>query len=159
MTYFHLTAKQYGGAFALISVGFIGGSQLNHILTKKYSGDTIFTATLTMQTVISLLFVLCVWLNVLSLTGFLGFLFIILACVGIGGPNATAMAMASFSKTAGSASALLGFIQIGIGGIISSAVGLLHIPGSLPLALSMAASSIIAFAIFLPGRKRIIMAS
>ena len=159
MTYFHMTAKQYGGVFALISVGFIGGSQLNHILTKKYSGDVIFTATLAAQTAASLLFALCVWLNVLSLAGFLGFLFIILACVGIGGPNATAMAMAPFSKTAGSASALLGFIQIGIGGIISSAVGLLHIPGSLPLALSMAASSFIALIIFLSGRNRIKIAS
>ena len=155
MNYFHLSARQYGGVFALISVGFIGGSQLNHILTKKYSGDAIFTATLIVQAISSLLFAACVWLGLLSLAGHLIFLFIILSCVGIGGPNATAMAMAPFSKAAGSASALLGFIQIGIGGIVSSAVGLLHIPGSLPLALSIAAASVVALVIFLSGRKRI----
>ena len=37
MDYFHLSAKAYGGIFALLSVGFIGGSQLNHILTRYYS--------------------------------------------------------------------------------------------------------------------------
>ncbi len=63
--------------------------------------------------------------------------------------------MSPFAKTAGSASALLGFIQIGIGGIVSSAVGLLHQKGSLPLASSMTASVVVALVIFLAGRKKL----
>ncbi len=42
MNFFHLTPHQYGGVFALLSVGFIGGSQLNHLLTKRYSSATDF---------------------------------------------------------------------------------------------------------------------
>lgn len=155
MDYFHLTAHQYGGVFALLSVGFIGGSQLNHALTKRYANQQIFTAVIILQTIISVLFSVGVLAGVLSLFWHLVFLFVILLCVGIGGPNATAIAMAPFAKTAGSASALLGFIQIGIGGIVSSAVGLLHQKGSLSLALSMAVSAAIAFAIFEVGRKKI----
>ncbi|MDQ2752462.1 MAG: hypothetical protein M3R72_05500 [Bacteroidota bacterium] len=141
--------------FALLSVGFIGGSQLNHWLTKRYSSPQIFTAALMVQSIASVLFLVVVWAGSLSLTGHLIFLFIILSCVGISAPNATAVAMSPFAKTAGSASALLGFIQIGIGGIVSSAVGLLHQKGSLPLAASMAVSVVIALFVFLGGRKRL----
>ncbi len=158
MNYFHLSAHQYGGVFALLSVGFIGGSQLNHILTKKYPNQQIFTTALLIQTIASLLFFVAVLVSELSLTGHLVFLFIILTCVGIGGPNATAIAMSPFAKTAGSASALLGFIQIGIGGIVSSAAGLLHQKGSMPIALSMAASAAVALLIFLAERKRLYFA-
>ncbi len=155
MNFFHLTAHQYGGVFALLSVGFIGGSQLNHLLTKRYSSPQIFMVALIIQSIASVLFSAIVWMGTLSLAGHLIFLFIILSCIGISGPNATAIAMSPFAKTAGSASALLGFIQIGIGGIVSSAVGLLHQKGSLPLASSMTISVVVALIIFLAGRKKL----
>ena len=155
MDYFHLSAHQYGGVFALLSVGFIGGSQLNHFLTKRFSNQQIFSATLLVQSIAGCLFVIGVLSGFLNLFGHLFFLFIILLCVGLGGPNATAMAMAPFTKSAGSASALLGFIQIGIGGIISSAVGLLHTGGSLSTALCMAVSALIALFIFISGKRKI----
>ncbi len=155
MDYFHLTAKQYGGVFALLSVGFIGGSQLNHILTRKYSNQQIFTIFLYIQVVASVLFAMGVINNWLSLAGHIVFLFVILGCTGIAYPNAAAVALAPFTKKAGSASALLGFIQIGIGGMISSAVGLLHAKGSLSTALSMALSCLMALLIYWLGGKRI----
>ncbi|MDB5038792.1 MAG: drug resistance transporter, Bcr/CflA subfamily, partial [Bacteriovoracaceae bacterium] len=39
---FHLSKKAYGGVFALLSVGFIGGSQFNNFLTRKFSNEKIF---------------------------------------------------------------------------------------------------------------------
>ena len=47
----------------------------------------------------------------------------LLSCAGLSYPNAASIALSLFDKNAGSASALLGFIQIGIGGVISSLVG------------------------------------
>ncbi len=153
MDYFHLTAGQYGGVFALLSVGFIGGSQLNHLLHKKYSDRQIFKTVLLVQIVVSTLFVLFVVNDWLSLTGTLIFLFLNLSCAGLGFPNAASLAFAPFRSKAGSASALLGFIQIGIGGAISSAVGLLHYPGSLPIAACMMGSTAIALLIFWLGSR------
>ena len=155
MDYFHLTAKQYGGVFALLSVGFIGGSQLNHVLTRKYSNQQIFTVFMYIQVVTSVLFTIAVIINWLSLAGHIVFLFIILSCTGIAYPNAAAVALAPFTKKAGSASALLGFIQIGIGGMISSVVGLLHSKGSLSTALSMVLSCLIALFIYWLGKRRL----
>src|SRR5205085_2198059 len=81
------------------------------------------------------------------------FLFIILSCCGLTYPNAAAIALAPFEKNAGSASALLGFIQLGIGGLISSGVGFLHSKGSYPTSLIMAITSAIGLIILLIGRS------
>ncbi len=155
MDYFHLSAKEYGGVFAFLSVGFIGGSQLNHILTRQYSNQKIFAAILYIQVFSGILFTIGVMNNWLSLSGHLVFLFVILICTGLSYPNAASLALAPFSKQAGSASALLGFLQIGIGGIISSAVGLLHTKGSFSTAFSMAMSSCIALVIYMAGKKSV----
>ena len=155
MDYFHLTASQYGGVFALLSVGFIGGSQLNHLLHKKYTNEQIFKMVVMVQVIISILFVVFVMNNWLLLPGNIIFLFLSLLCAGLGFPNAASLALAPFRKQAGSASALLGFIQIGIGGIISSAVGVLHYPGSLPIAASMMLSTLMALLILWLGNKRV----
>lgn len=48
--------------------------------------------------------------------------FAFLLRLGILSPNATALALAPFGVNAGSASALLGFLQIGTGALASSAV-------------------------------------
>lgn len=58
-----------------------------------------------------------------------------------------------FEKNAGTASALLGFIQIGIGGLISSGVGFLHVKGSFPTSLIMAITSASGLFILLSGRN------
>lgn len=154
MGYFHLTANQYGGVFALLSVGFIGGSQLNHLLHKKYTNEQIFKVILIAQVIAGALFTVCVVNGWIGITGTLVFLFANLFCSGLGFPNAASLALAPFRSQAGSASALLGFIQIGIGGIISSAVGLLHTPGSLPIAVSMMFSTAVALLIFWLGSKK-----
>ena len=45
MDQFHVSPKTYGGIFALLSVGFIGSSQMNHFLTRKYKSEEIFRVT------------------------------------------------------------------------------------------------------------------
>jgi DHA1 family bicyclomycin/chloramphenicol resistance-like MFS transporter len=153
---FHLTAKQYGGIFALLSVGLIGGSQLNHLLTRKYSNKQIFATVLTAEVIISALLTISVINNWVSLWGYIILLFIMLMCIGLGYPNAVTIALLPFSKNTGSASALSGFLQIGIGGTISSAVGLIPASGSFAMAISMLVSSAIALLIFSFGQKQIV---
>jgi DHA1 family bicyclomycin/chloramphenicol resistance-like MFS transporter len=155
MDSFHVSAKVYGGIFALLSVGFITCSQLNHFFTRKYSSEQIFKTALIIQSITGLVYFIGVLNGWYGLTGNIIFLFIQLSCLGLTYPNAAAIAMAPFSKNAGSASALLGFIQIGVGGIISSGVGMMSIKGSLPTALIMFTSSLLALIILLSGHVRI----
>jgi MFS transporter, DHA1 family, multidrug resistance protein len=155
MDYFHLSAKAYGGVFALLSIGFIGGSQLNHILTRKYSNERILKTTLIFQVAAAAFFLLGSLNEWYGLITVIIFLFVLLSCAGLTYPNAAALALAPFSKNAGTASALLGFIQIGIGGLISSGVGMLHFKGSLTMALIMASTSAIAIIILLSAKSRL----
>ena len=81
------------------------------------------------------------------------FLFLLLSCCGITYPNAAALCMAPFSKNAGTASALLGFIQIGVGGLISASVSLLPFDSVTAMAVVMASTTLIALGFLLSGKN------
>ncbi|MES2849432.1 MAG: multidrug effflux MFS transporter [Bacteroidota bacterium] len=152
MDHFHLSGKLYGAVFALLSVGFIGGSQMNHILTKKFSNQQILKTVLIVQVIIATLFLTGSVKEWYGLTVVIVFLFILLSCCGITYPNAAALCMAPFSKNAGTASSLLGFIQIGIGGLISGSVSMLPFDAITAMAFVMASTTIIALIILLSGK-------
>jgi MFS transporter, DHA1 family, multidrug resistance protein len=154
MDHFQLSAKLYGGIFALLSVGFIGGSQLNHILTRYFSNEQILKKTLIFQVAVAVLFLIGSLKEWYGLIAVIVFLFVLLSCSGITYPNAASLCLAPFSKNAGTASALLGFIQIGIGGLISASPGILHFNAILTMSVVMASTAVIALIIFLmPGRR------
>jgi DHA1 family bicyclomycin/chloramphenicol resistance-like MFS transporter len=152
---FHVSAKLYGGIFALLSVGIIGGSQLNHVLTRSYKSENILWVIIIVQALAGVIYFIGVLNNWYGLTANIVLLFIILSCTGICYPNAAAVALAPFEKNAGSASALVGFIQLGIGGLISSGVGLLRTKGAFPTSLLIAITSVIAFIILFAGRNKV----
>lgn len=137
----HVTAKMYGVIFALLSVGFIGGGQLNIQLMKKYSSEKIFQTALVAQVMASLVFLIGVLMNVFGLYGIIGMLFICLSSIGLINPNANALALSPFSRTVGSASALMGFIQIGISALVSFGVGLSNSVDVLPVVALMCGTS------------------
>jgi len=151
MDEFHVSAKAYGGIFALLSVGFIGGSQLNHLLSRRFSSAEIFKTALYVQVTAAVIFFAIANYGSGSLPATLACLFVVLSCAGLTYPNAAAIALAPFSHNAGTASALLGFVQLGFGGLISSGAGLLPFKGSLSTAITMLASAGIALIIVLLG--------
>jgi MFS transporter, DHA1 family, multidrug resistance protein len=154
MDQFHVSPKTYGGIFALLSIGFIGSSQLNHLLTRRYKSEEIFKVTSIIQTIASALYFIGAINAWYGLAANMIFLFIILSCAGLTYPNAAAVALSPFEKNAGSAAALLGFIQIGVGGLISSGIGFLHAKGSYPTSLIMAITSSIGLLILLLGKSK-----
>ncbi len=131
---FQVSPQIYSAIFAFLAVGMIGGSQFNIILMRKFSSQNIFKNALFVQFCIGSIFLLGVWFNIYGLLTTIIFLFAILSCAGITYPNAAALALSPFSQNAGSASALLGFFQLGIGAVISGCIGLFDIKGALPTA-------------------------
>jgi DHA1 family bicyclomycin/chloramphenicol resistance-like MFS transporter len=144
---FGLTKQEYSYIFAFLAVAMIGGGQLNNQLIKRRPSDTIFKISIIAQVLLSVSFLIAILTMNLGLVVTIGSLFFILLSVGIAYPNAASLAMASFSKNAGSASALLGFIQMGMGAVLASLVGLLNVGGTLPTALVISLSSILAWII------------
>ena len=69
-------------------------------------------------------------------------------------PNASALAIAPFTRNAGSASALLGFFQLGTGAVISTAIGAASPADRVPIVAIFGVTAAIGLAILLAGRKR-----
>jgi DHA1 family bicyclomycin/chloramphenicol resistance-like MFS transporter len=149
MQIFELNEKQYGWIFGLIAAGLITTSQLNNLMLKKYKSENIAKYALMAQTVVGLILLILSLTNTLGLYSIVFLIFCFLACQGFVFPNTSALALNPFSSLAGSASALLGCIQLGIGAIASILVSVFHNGSSLPMVGVMAGCAIVSFCILL----------
>jgi DHA1 family bicyclomycin/chloramphenicol resistance-like MFS transporter len=152
MEMYHVNPKVYGLIFALLSVGFIGGGQVNIQLTKKFESQKIFHAALVVQVIAGFVFLSGVIGDWLGLYGTIAFFFICLSCIGLINPNGNALALSPFTRTVGSASALLGCIQIGLASLVSFGVGLFNTSDAIPIVALMTITSSIALLIILRDR-------
>ncbi|HET7897780.1 MAG TPA: multidrug effflux MFS transporter [Flavisolibacter sp.] len=155
MELFKVSEQHYSLVFALIAMGLIGSSQLNNLLLKKYSSEQIIRGTLLTQSVIGLLLAIGTVTNILELYSTIFLLFLFLSCQGFSFPNASALSLAPFSKEAGSASALMGAIQMGLGAVASAAVGWFFNGTALPMAAVMAGCALTSFLVLSLGRRKI----
>ncbi|KRD57692.1 multidrug transporter [Flavobacterium sp. Root935] len=153
MDIYKVDAKTYGWIFALMSVSFIGSSQLNSILLKKFSSEQMIFGALISQSVISIIFLILALNDLLGLYQTIGMLFLFLACLGISNPNTAGLTLAPFAKNTGSASALMGAIQLGLGALASFAIGVFVKDSVAPMVAIMATTTITAFIILNIGKR------
>ncbi|MGE6352812.1 multidrug effflux MFS transporter [Flavobacterium sp. NPDC079362] len=153
MDIYHVDAKTYGWIFAFMSVSFIGSSQLNSVLLKKFSSEQMIFGALITQSVIAIVFLILSLNNLLGLYEIIAMLFLFLGCLGISNPNTAGLTMAPFAKNAGSASALMGAIQLGLGALASFAVGIFVKDSVAPMVLIMTTTTIIAFIVLNIGKR------
>ena len=153
MDIYHVDAKTYGWIFALMSVSFIGSSQLNSMLLKRFSSEQMIFGALISQSVISIIFLILALNDLLGLYQTIGMLFLFLACLGISNPNTAGLTLAPFAKNTGSASALMGAIQLGLGALASFAVGVFVKDSVGPMVAIMTTTTITAFVILNIGKR------
>ncbi len=156
MEVFAVGAETFGGIFALLSIGIIGGSQVNLLLLRRFGSERIFQVALLCQCAVGVVFLIGTFAGLFGLAATIMLFFAYLLCLGILSPNATALALAPFGKNAGSASALLGFLQIGIGALASSGVGLFSSGSSLPAICILSATALLALLILTAGKRTIV---
>lgn len=142
---FHLSAKAFGAVFAFLSVGMIGGGQVNNFLLRRHSSERIFKVALSWQLAVSLFFLMASFTNWFGLYAHIAALFIFLSCAGLTYPNAAALCLAPFERNAGSAASLLGFLQMSIGAIASACFGLISMGPSRSIGILFISTSIIGF--------------
>ncbi len=159
MELYGLSEQEYGWIFAMIAAGLIGSSQLNNLALKKYSSEQIIRVTMLIQLIVGIVLVTGTQADWFGLKGIIACIFLFLCCQGFNFPNASALSMAPFTREAGSASALMGALQMGIGAMASAAVGFLNNGTTLPLTSVMASSVLIGYIILLFGRRKIRIAS
>lgn len=93
--------------------------------------------------------------SLLSLYGTITMLFLFLACLGISNPITAGLTLAPFSRNAGSASALMGAIQLGLGALASFAVGVFIKDSMLPIVVIMTFTTLLALLILILGKRNI----
>jgi DHA1 family bicyclomycin/chloramphenicol resistance-like MFS transporter len=134
-------------AFALVfgagAVALIGATQFNVVLLKRFSPQLITLWALAAALLAGGFFVGLSVAQVGGLAGFVVPVWAILGAMGLVIPNAPAVALSRHPDAAGTAAALLGAAQFGLGAAVAPLVGVL---GNDELALSvvMAVSSLVA---------------
>lgn len=153
MELYKVTEQQYGWIFAGIALGLITCSQLNSFLLRRFKSEQIIPVALFCQTLTGIILVLGTVFHLLGLYSTIFIILIFLSCQGFVFPNSSALSMAPFSRNAGSASALMGGIQLAVGAFTSGLVSFLTNGTALPMAGVMAACALLSFCVLLMGRK------
>ena len=153
MEIFHVSEKQYGWIFALIAMGLIGASQVNSLMLRIYTSDQLIRVALFCQSVVGITTVCLTLFGLTDLFVTIFLIFVFLCTQGFVFPNASALSLAAFGHTAGSASALLGAIQMTIGACTSALVSILQNHTALPMTGVMACCAISALSVFSFGKR------
>ena len=155
MEVYGVSTELYGWIFAILSIGLISSSQVNSILVKRYRSQQIVFVALSFQLLLTLFFCIGTYFGWLNLYESIILLFLFLCCLGFINPNTSALSLSPFKKNAGSASALMGAIQMGIGAIASSLLSMFNTKSALPMVAVMAGSTLLAMVILLIGRMKL----
>lgn len=155
MEIFQVTEQTYGWIFAIIAMGMIGMSQVNVLLIKKFSNEQILFSALVALLIASIVFFICSYMGWFNLYSVVATIFVFLCCIGLSNPNAAALSMAPFGRKAGSAAALIGFLQMSVGALASVCVGLLKGHQLFPIAGIFVGTSSIAVMILIWGSRNI----
>jgi DHA1 family bicyclomycin/chloramphenicol resistance-like MFS transporter len=151
MNIFHVDKRTYGWIFAFLSVAFIVLSQFNGRLLRRFTSLQIIRVALTGQVIVSVIFLAGSLADWYGLGSTIVLLFLFLTFLGFTYPNAAALALAPFDKNAGTASSLLGTLQMGIGALSSIAVSAFSNGTAVPMVAVIAGTSVLAIVIFAMG--------
>ena len=155
MDLYEVSETGYGWIFALLSVFFIGFSQVNSLILRWFSSKKIVFWALLAQSIFSVLFLLAAIYNLLNLYSTIAFIALFLGCLGFINPNASALSLAPFKKNAGSASALMGALQMGLGALASAAISMFASDVVWPMPAVMTTAALIALFCLLLGSRKI----
>jgi DHA1 family bicyclomycin/chloramphenicol resistance-like MFS transporter len=150
---FHVNTEVYGWIFAFLSVAFIGANQVNMLLLNYYTSEQIVRLALIGACAVLVLFLSLTLSGMLELYGTIAFLFLYLSFLGLINPNTAALSLAPFSKNAGSASALLGAAQMGMGALATFAVSLFPYPSTIPMITIIAVTTLLALLMLTMGKR------
>ncbi|MBB4079878.1 DHA1 family bicyclomycin/chloramphenicol resistance-like MFS transporter [Lewinella aquimaris] len=156
---FGLNEKQYGIVFAVIAAGLVLATQLNNRVLRNRSSERIVQLALIGQCVIAVLLLVDVSSGFANLYFTTGLIFAYLFCLGFIFPNASALSLDTMRHTAGSASALMGSLQMAVGAVASAIVGILQNETGVPMAGVMAVCGGVALTLLSVGSRRMPVAS
>ncbi|GAA2885157.1 multidrug effflux MFS transporter [Pseudonocardia halophobica] len=145
---FGLDAQQFGLLFGAGAIFLIGATQANAALLRRFEPRQLLLTASVSGTVAAAVLALLAGTGTGGLVGVVVPLWAVLASVGLALPNAPALALSRHGERAGTAAALLGAVQFGVGALTSPVVGLLG-NDALAMGLTIAGSQVLALTMLL----------
>src|SRR5450830_903319 len=140
--------EHFGFVFGANAIGLISCAQINARLVIKRSADRVLGKVIWVPAIAATIVALLVACGFESLPLLLVGFFIFLSCQGFIGPNASAIALAQQGRQAGTAAALMGTLQFGLGMLSGVVMGLWHDGTALPLVTVMAVCGVAALLLY-----------
>jgi DHA1 family bicyclomycin/chloramphenicol resistance-like MFS transporter len=159
--HFGLTPTQYSFAFSVNAVAFIGMAQLTGYLGKRFGLPRVVRSALTFYVVSTGTLFLLTLAGVDNLYVLIGLLWLGFAAMGLVIPSTATMSLENYGRTAGTAAALMGTLQLVVGAISVGVVGAISSGGVLPMVTTIVACAIVAFllgTVTLRGREVLVHA-
>ncbi|MBM4761782.1 multidrug effflux MFS transporter [Bacillus sp. B15-48] len=145
---YELSPQMYSLLFAMNAFGLVVASQLTGRLSPRFGETRFLMIGIIMSFVGGLLLLVFTLIGSGLVPVSLAF-FLIVSSTGFINTSSISLAMQSQSKNAGSASALLGLMNYGIGGMVAPIVGILGSQTAIPLGIVIAVCSSSAFLTYL----------
>jgi DHA1 family bicyclomycin/chloramphenicol resistance-like MFS transporter len=136
-----LSEQQFGAVFGAGAVGLVAATQLNVRLLRHFAPERILAGAMLTGATTAVALVVCATTGLGGVPGILVPLWLTIATVGLAFPNTPALAMSRHGAIAGTAAAVLGAVQFGVGGAAAPLVGLLG-TGRVAMAAVVAAAMI-----------------
>ncbi len=153
MEIFGASEEQYGWIFSIVAGGLILATQINAQILRFTTSQKIVPRAILLQCFTGLLLLAGFIWHWWGLNSSVVICCIFLACQGFTFPNASAIAIAPFEQNAGSASALMGCIQMLAGTLSSALVSIFHNETAIPMAFVMALCAFTALTVLVTGKR------
>ena len=140
---YKMSEQQFAFVFAGGAIGLIAATQLNVRLLRRWAPAQILTAALIAGLASGIVLLIFAQTGFGGLLGVLIPLWLVLAAVGLIMPNGPAIALNRHGEAAGTAAALLGAVQFGVGALAAPLVGVFG-NDALGMALVVAGSMLAA---------------
>ncbi len=136
--HFGVPADTFGYLFAANAAGFIAASQVNSRLVGRFGLENLLVASGFIQMLAGFALLAIAVTRTGGLIGVLIPLWFYVTCLGFIMPNNVALAMSTQRERAGTASAVLGSFNFGIGALGAVLIGALNLAAALPMAIPIA---------------------
>jgi DHA1 family bicyclomycin/chloramphenicol resistance-like MFS transporter len=146
-------AEHYGWLFGTNAAGFILVAQVNARMLRKFGPAWLLSRAVWVYLAAGLIVLGISLLRTEQLWPLLVPLFVCLASLGCIIPNASACAMNGQGRRAGSASALMGFLQFSVAAGAASLVGVLHDGTATPMTMVISLCGVLAVSAMLYTRR------
>ncbi|MCW2604252.1 MAG: Drug resistance transporter, Bcr/CflA subfamily [Pseudonocardiales bacterium] len=122
---FGLDEQQFGLLFGAGAFWLIAATQLNPVLLRRWSPQQLLVAGTIAGALAGTVLLVLAGTHTGGLVAVAGSLWAVLFACGLALPNAPALALSRHGEAAGTAAALLGAVQFGVGALVSPLVGVL----------------------------------